>query len=512
MHDHVVRRDVLAGVAALTAAGPALAQTTPAQPAPPDIVMLDALALSAAIRARRVSCRDVMQAYLTQIRRFNPAVVAIVSMRDDATLLREADERDAELARGQHRGWMHGFPHAVKDTALARGVPATFGSPIFRDNLPEEDSIFVERLRASGMILLGKTNVPEFAFGSNSYNSVFGTTGNAYDNAMTAGGSSGGAATSVMLRMQPVADGSDYFGSLRNPAGWANMVALRPSMGRVPFGPSAEVFWQQAAIEGPMGRTVAETAALLATMAGPDSRAPLSLADDPRVFAGSLDRDLRGLRVGWLGSLTEQYPFEPGVLDLCRGAVRAFETLGATVDEARLDVPRELIFDSFTTIRHWIFRGAYGPVMDVPGNRERMKPEAQFEIDRGRALTAAQLFDAAEHRSTVWQAVVKLQERFDILVMPTAQVFPFDKTIPWPRTVGGVEMDTYHRWMEVCALASLCGLPAAAVPAGFSAAGLPMGLQLIGRWRDDLGVLQAARGYEVATNFHRRLPPALRAG
>ena len=237
-----------------------------------EIIAMDAAELSSAIRTRKVSCREVMQAYLDQIDRVNPKVNAIVSLRDRDAVLAEADERDRELAGGYYRGWMHGFPQAPKDLAATVGLPTTLGSPIFRDTIPPEDAIVVERIKKSGAIIIGKTNVPEFGLGSHTYNNVFGTTLNAYDQTKTAGGSSGGAAVALALRMLPVADGSDMMGSLRNPAAYNNIFGFRPSLGRVPLAPTPEIFYQQLATEGPMARTVTDLAMLLSTQAGYDER------------------------------------------------------------------------------------------------------------------------------------------------------------------------------------------------------------------------------------------------
>ncbi|MBL6082361.1 amidase [Belnapia sp. T18] len=488
------------------------AADVPPASSPPELVMLDATELSRAIHAKRVSCREVMEAHLDHIGRVNLSANAIVSLRPREVLMAEARERDDRLARGEAAGWMHGFPHAVKDLAATAGLRTTFGSPLFEEHVPQADAIVVERMRAAGAIVIGKTNTPEWGMGSQTYNPVFGTTTNAYDPSRTAGGSSGGAAAALALRMVPVADGSDFAGSLRNPPGWNNVVGLRPSRGRVPNGPTPEVFVQQFGTEGPMGRSVADTAMLFAIMAGPDDRIPLSLGEDPGVFARPLEVDVRGRRVGWLGGLAEQLPFEPGVLDLCRNALSAFGVIGCAVEEAKLDFPRERIWNSFVALRSWLNAGALRPLYADPVKRARLKPEAVWEVETGIKLSGEEVFAASLARSELYQAVRNLLERFDCLVLPTAQVFPFDAKIHWPEEINGVPMDSYHRWMEVVALPTLCGLPTMAMPAGLDPRGLPMGLQIIGRWCDDLGVLQLARAYESATDWTRKvLPPPVRA-
>ncbi|MDQ2695559.1 MAG: amidase, partial [Pseudomonadota bacterium] len=304
-----------------------------------DLVLLSARDLARTIRSRQVSCVEVMQAFLDHIDRFNPQVNAIVSLQDRDGLVRQATERDRQLARGQWLGWMHGFPQAPKDLALTAGIPTTWGSPLFRDFVPQADAIIVGRARRSGAILIGKTNVPEFGLGSQTYNPVFGPTGNAYDPARTAGGSSGGAAAALALRMLPVADGSDMMGSLRNPAAYNNVIGFRPSFGRVPYGPTLEGFVQQLGYEGPMGRTVTDVALLLSVQAGYDERSPLSIHQDPARFAEPLRRDVSGARLAWLGDLGGYLPMEPGILELCQNAFRVFESIGCAVEPTLPDYP-----------------------------------------------------------------------------------------------------------------------------------------------------------------------------
>ena len=474
---------------------------------PDPIVMMTATALAACIKRRELSCREVMQATLDQIDRVNPAVNAIVALRPRDALLAQADAADART--GQATGWMHGLPHAVKDLAATTDIPTSLGSPLFAGNLPRHDAIFVERLRASGAILIGKTNTPEFGMGSQTYNRVYGTTGNAYDPSRTAGGSSGGAAVALALRMVPVADGSDFAGSLRNPAGWNNVFGFRPSVGRVPGGPTNELFLTSVATEGPMARNVTDLAMLLSVMAGPDARAPQSLPGDPQEFTRPLARDMTGVRIGWLGDLGG-IPMAPGMLDLCRSGLQRLTAAGCTIEPATLGVGRETIWHSITTLRQAFQAGRLGPLYHDPAKRAQMKPEAVWEIERGLGLSAVDVYAASVQRSAVYEAFRLAFGQFDFLALPTAQVFPFDATVPWPGVVGGVAMDSYHRWMEVVAGPSLAGLPTAAVPAGFGPDGLPSGIQLIGPPRQDFAVLQLAYAYEqVAQDVLGRLPPLL---
>jgi amidase len=337
---------------------------------------------------------------------------------------------------------------------------------------------------------------------------VFGTTRNAYDRTRTAGGSSGGAAVALALRMLPVADGSDHAGSLRNPAAFNNVLGFRPTFGCVPSA-EGDVFLPTLGVIGPMARTATDLARLLSVLAGPDPRAPLSSRDSPARFAAPLDRDVTGTRIGWLGDLGGHLPFEPGVLELARAALGAFETLGCTVDDARVGYPMERVWQSWLVQRAFQVGSALKVHHADPARRARIKPEARWEIERGAQLTAYQLADAQTERTAWYHAVRALFDRFDYLVLPSAQVFPFDAGTHWPHQIAGRDMDTYHRWMEVVVPITMAGSPALNVPAGFSPAGLPMGIQLVGRPHDELGCLQLAHAYEQATNGVARRPPPL---
>lgn len=473
-----------------------------------DLTTMTAVELSGAIKNRKVSCREVMTAYLARIDRLNPKVNAIVALRDEAELLREADERDEDLARGDWRGPLHGFPHAVKDLSPVRGILSTEGSPILKDFVGKEDSIFVERLRRGGVVFIGKTNTPEFGLGSQTYNEVYGATRNPYDLSKTAGGSSGGAATALALRLQPVADGSDFGGSLRNPAGYNNVIGFRPSYGRVPAGPNKEIFFQQLSTDGAMGRNVADTAMLLSVMAGPDSRAPLSIDQNPAVFAEPLKHDPRGTRIGWLGDMGKM-PMEPGVLDLCRKALGDFEALGCVVEEASIDFPVEKIWRTFVTLRHFFMIGRLQAYYNDPAKRALLKPEAVWEVENGLRLSAIQIHEAVAARAAWYQALRRAFEKFDFLVLPSSQVFPFDVTTHWPSEIAGTKMDSYHRWMEVMGPATLSTCPVIGLPAGFNEAGLPMGIQVMGPRQADLALLRLAYAYDEATGWAAKRPPPL---
>ncbi len=475
---------------------------------PSEIVYLDAAPLAQAIRSRQVSCAEVMTAYLDHIDRVNPLVNAIVSLRDRESLLEEAAERDRQLAHGEYLGWMHGMPHAVKDLVPTRGIRTTWGSPLLADFVPAADDIIVERLRGAGAILIGKTNVPEWGLGSQTYNNVFGTTLNAYDRSRTAGGSSGGAASALALRMVPVADGSDHAGSLRNPAAFNNVLGFRTTFGRVP-GAELDPFQARLGVVGPMARTVTDLALLLSVLAGFDARAPLSTRESPERYAGSLDRDFTGTRVAWLGDLGGHLRFEPGVLELCQAALRALETVGCAVEGVRPPFDMERVWRSWLVLRAQQVGCALKDLHADPAKRAMLKPEARWEVERAARLSVFEVADASLERGLWYAAVLDLFSRYDYLVLPSAQVFPFDAAVHWPREISGQEMDTYHRWMEVVIPVTMSGCPALNVPVGFGPGGLPMGMQLVAPPHAELACLELARAYERATGWVEKSPPRI---
>lgn len=465
---------------------------------PDDPTALDATALSAAIHARTVSCRELMQATLARVDALNPRFRAIVNLAPADALLAQADACDAELARGHSRGWMHGMPQAIKDTGHATGFPTTFGVGALKDALPAQDSVHVARMKAAGCIVIGKTNMPEFGLGSHTFNRLFGTTPNAWDPALSAGGSSGGAAVALALRLLPVADGSDFMGSLRNPAGWNHVFGLRPSQGRVPAAPKPELWVSQLGTDGPMARTVRDLARLLQTQAGYDPRAPLSLADEAGGFVPGPDASVRGQRIGWLADLGGHLAVEPGILAGCERALAVMQQAGAEVEPLGLGFPPAQLWEAWLVWRQALVAPAVAAVLARPGARAGVKPEALWEHDRAQGLDFNRFIAAAQVRSAFHLHLLDLFERVDALALPTAQVWPFDAALDWPREVAGRPMDTYHRWMEVTLYATFAGLPAISVPAGFDATGrLPLGLQLVGRPRGDAALLRLAAGYEA---------------
>jgi amidase len=466
-----------------------------------DICFLSARELARLIRTRSLSAREVMRAFLGQIARVNPKINAIVAKLDDAKCLDLADRADRELARGYDVGPLHGLPFAFKELDPAVGFPMTRGSLIFRDFMPAEDSVLVERLKRAGVLPIGKTNVSEFGMGSHSYNEVYGTTFNPYDLSKTAGGSSGGAGAALAAGLLSLASGSDLGGSLRNPANFNNVVALRPTVGLVPSAPVALPFLGFT-VKGPMARSVADAAFLLSAMAGADSRDPLCYPCDASAFATPLDRDFKDVRVAWcpdLGSL----PLDRRVKEALEAQRRTFVDLGCVVEDACPDLSgADKIFLTLRALSYW---HTLGPLLEK--HRDQMKAEAVWQIEAGRKLTGGDIVRAMADHGALMERFRVFLEKYDFLVCAVNQLPPFDARLDWPKEIDGAPMEHYIAWMKSAYWITTTFCPAISVPAGFTAEGLPVGIQIVGRYRDDLSVLQIAHAFEQATGFGRRRPP-----
>ncbi len=467
----------------------------------PNLCFMDARALAALIRSREISARDVMVAHLRQIERLNPTLNAIVAKLPDEECLRLADEADRRVARGEAVGPLHGLPIAFKDMQAAVGFPYTQGSPIFKDVMPETDSLLVERLRRAGVIPIGKTNVPEFGMGSQTYNVVYGTTVNPYDVTKTVGGSSGGAGAALAAGMLPIADGGDLGGSLRNPANFNNVVALRPTVGLVPIAPNPLPVLGFG-VNGPMARSVSDVALLLSTMVGTDSRDPGCYPSDPRTFAEPLElANLAGVRVAWSPDLGE-LPLDPRVRAVIETQRLTFERLGCIVDDA---VPPLAGADEvFLTLRR--FRSAATLGLLLPAYRDELKAEALAEIESGAQLTSADIATAMTRHGQLMEQMRGFQDTYEFIVCAVNQVPPFDADLHWPKSINGVKMESYVAWMKSAYWISATWRPAMSVPAGFTDEGLPVGLQIVGRYREDRRLLEFAYAFEQATNIGRRHP------
>ncbi|MEO8256230.1 MAG: amidase [Acidobacteriota bacterium] len=492
------RRDILMSLAAL----PLLSSTPEAQAAASPICFMSAVEMARLIRTRKLSAREALAAHLTQIDRINPRVNAIVTLVPDlaAAAAADADERQA---RGKKLGPLHGLPVAHKDLFDTRGIRTTFGSPLYADNIPADDDIVVERMRRAGAITIGKTNTPEFGSGSQTFNSVFGATRNPYDLTKTCGGSSGGAAVALACGLVPVASGSDTGGSLRNPAAFCNVVGFRPSIGRVP-NPKAALAWSTLSTSGCLGRSVADLAFVLSTIAGPDSRAPLSINEPGTRFARPLDRRFKGVRVAWFKDLGG-VPFDPRVRTVVDAHRQTFESLGCIVDQAEPDfLPAEI---AFRVLRAWNTANSYGDRLRA--HPDAFKDTLTEEIKDGLRLTGTDVARAETAHAQLWRRFQAFLETYEYFVLPTTQLPPFDVETPYPTEIAGIRFDSYIDWMKSCWYISATGNPAASVPAGFTPEGLPVGVQIVGRANDDFGVLQLAHAFEQATGFGQRHPPLL---
>lgn len=465
-----------------------------------EIVFMTACEMARRIREREISALEVMEAHLAQIERVNHKVNAIVTLVAEQAL-KAAREADSRLAKRDKIGVLHGLPVAHKDLVDTKGIRTTYGSPIFRDHVPEVDGLIVERLRSAGAITLGKTNTPEFGAGSQTFNPVFGPTRNPYDLSKTCGGSSGGAAVALACGMVPIADGSDLGGSLRNPASFCNVVGFRPSAGRVPTWPTPSA-WFPLTVEGPMARTVQDVALMLGAMAGPDPRCPISIAEPGDRFWGPLERDFKGVRVAWsrdLGGL----PVEPEVTSVLESRLGVFRELGCTVEEAEPDLSdADEVFRAF---RAWRFELSHGKLLDQ--FRHLMKPTVIWNIEEGRRLTGPQLGRAELKRTALYHRVREFMDQYDFLALPVSQVLPFPVEQEYANQINNVQMETYLDWMRSCYYITVTGLPAISVPCGFSSHGLPVGLQIVGRYQQDWEVIQMAYAFQEATGFWKRRPP-----
>jgi amidase len=455
--------------------------------------------LARRIRTKEVSAVEVMSAHLARIERLNPALNAIVTLHADEALERARDA-DARQARGERLGPLHGLPVAHKDSMLTRGMRTTWGSPIYKDFVPTEDSTIVARQREAGAIAVGKTNVPEFTAGSQTFNTVFGATRNPYDPSKTCGGSSGGSAVALACGMVALADGSDLGGSLRNPANFCNVVGLRPSIGRVSRAPSQDV-WNTLAVNGPMARTVEDVALYLSVLAGADARDPLTFEEDGGIFRQPAAREFKGTRVAWsadLGGL----PVDPAVTAALESQRGAFAEIGCEIEEASPDL--DGADEVFQTLRGVLFACEFGELLDrYP---DSFKETIVWNIQFGRALTGEQVGRATALRTQVFTRMHEFMERYEFLIAPVNQVPPFAIDVPYVTEIAGVKMENYLDWMRSCSWITVTGHPTISVPCGFTPDGLPVGVQIVGRYRDELGLLQFARAFEQRTQTGRRRP------
>jgi len=490
--DSISRRDA-ARLLGGAAASPLFAASAP------DICALSAVEMASLIRRKKLSARDVMAAHLKQIDRVNPQVNAIVTLVADQAM-DQARKADEAQAHGGKLGELHGIPVAIKDLFPTAGIRTTSGSRLYKDFIPDHDAIHVERLKHAGAIVVGKTNTPEFGAGSQTFNEVFGATHNPWDLTKTCGGSSGGSAVSLTTNMVPLADGSDNGGSLRNPAAFCNIVGLRISPGRVPFFAGTDA-WSTLSVNGPMGRSVADVALMLSVMAGPDPRCAISITDPGSRFAGNIDAPVKGARIAWFkdfGGL----PFDSRVTDAVNAQRKVFEALGCIVESAEPDLAGG--DEAYATIRLWNYASSYAA--DVQRHPELFKDTILESVELGSKMTGSDIARAIALRSRVWDQMRKFQEKYDYFIVPSTQVPPFDIREPWVKEINGHRMRNYIEWMKCCWMISVTECPSISMPCGFTPEGLPVGLQIVGRHRDELSVLKMAHAFEQATRFGAKRP------
>jgi amidase len=451
-----------------------------------------ARAMADAVRRREVSAVELMDLHLDRIAERNPRLNAIVSLDEDRARVGAA-EADAALAAGDPVGPLHGLPFAFKDTHAVAGWRTTFGSPLFKDFVPEQDELIVERVRAAGVVVIGKTNVPEFAAGSHTFNKVFGTTLNPVDPSRSAGGSSGGAACALAAGMVPLADGSDMGGSLRNPASFCGVVGLRPSLGRVPQWPHHNQ-WETTSVGGPLARNVGDLALLLSVLAGPDPRAPQALGDPGIVFAPPVSGALTGLRVAVSADLGGLLEVDTDVASVVEGSRKVFEGAGASVDSAHPSLAEG--DDTFRTLRAWHFQAMFGRLLAE--HPDDFKQSLADNIRAGEHLTGADVARAYAQRTTLSERMREFFTGHDLLVLPSSQVPPFPADQEFPSEINGRPMETYLDWMRACYLITVTGCPAISVPFGRTPDGLPVGVQLVAPHGADRFLLEVAAALEAA--------------
>jgi amidase len=496
MTDKATRREVLMGIAAASLFPTASLE---GEPVASPLCFTSAVEMAQLIRTKKLSAREALAEHLKQIDRVNAKVNAIVTLVPEmaAAAAAKADEMQAH---NEKLGPLHGLPVAHKDLINTRGIRTTFGSPLFKDSIPTEDSIIVERMRRAGAIIVGKTNTPEFGAGSQTFNTVFGATRNPYDLTKTCGGSSGGAAVALACGMVPVATGSDAGGSLRNPAAFCNIVGFRPSIGRVP-NPKAGFGWSTLSTMGCLGRSAADLALSLSTIAGPDPNTPLAINEPGELFARPLGRSFKGVRVAWFKDLGG-VPFDPRVRTVVDAHRATFESLGCIVEQAEPDfTPAEI---SFRTLRAWTDAANYDTMLQQ--HPDAFKDTLKDEIQTGSKLTGQDIARAETAHTLLWRRFQAFLEKYEYFILPTTQSPPFDVNTPYPTEIAGVHFDNYIDWMKSCWYISATGNPAASVPAGFTLEGLPIGLQIVGRDKQDFSVLQIAHAFEQTTGFSKRRP------
>ena len=458
-----------------------------------------ALKIRDAVRGKAISATEVVKAHLDRIDAINPQINAIVTLVPDLALA-QAREIDAAIDRGETLGPLAGVPVAHKDLTLTQGIRTTFGSKLFADFIPTRDAEIVARMKAAGAITLGKTNTPEWGAGSQTFNDIFGVTRNPYDRSKTAGGSSGGAAAALAARLVPLCDGSDFGGSLRNPASFCNVVGFRTTPGRVPIVPS-ENPEDPLPIAGPMARTVDDCALLLSVISGAHDQAPLSSLAE-QLFEPPISVGAGPSKIAFSADFSGQIPVDPQVIDCLRRVRACFQEIGCEVTNDCPDLAGAN--DAFHILRASSFARRHGA--GVRRNPRDYKQTIVWNVEAGLALTNADVQRGLQRQADLIERFRVFFKRYDFLVTPVVQVPPFDAALEYVTEINGQPMQTYIEWMQSCSVFSVTGLPALSLPAGFTSNGLPIGLQIIGKSRADLAVLQLAKAFETINPIWQQAP------
>jgi amidase len=454
-----------------------------------------------AVKRKKISPVEIMDAVLARIEKINPKLNAYCTVVPEKAR-QAAKKAEKAVTKNEKLGPLHGVPVSVKDLTPTAGIRTTWGSKIFEDFVPQEDALVVQRLKAAGAIVVGKTNTPEFGAGANTYNQVFGTTWNPWKPGYTCGGSSGGAAVALACGLGPLATGSDLGGSLRIPASFCGVVGFRTSAGMVPIYPSY-LGWDTLAVEGPMARTVGDTALMLSVIAGQDDRSPISFPIEPRELLKAVQApEIKGLRVAWSPDLGIS-PVDEEVRKIVASAARRFSELGCRVEQAAPD---------FTGVQQIIHVTRAARMVALHGEklekwRHQMNPNLVWNIEQGVPLTAKEIGEAEKERTALYHRVREFFVPYDLLLTPTVAVPPFPQEMIYPKVINGQPMKNYQEWLYLTYAITLTGLPAISIPCGFTPEGLPVGLQIVGRRLAETTVLKAAAAYEAAEPWKDKRPP-----
>ena len=456
---------------------------------------------------KKISAEEVTDYYLQRIKKYNPVINAIVSLKDEEEIKAEAKEKDFTKNSDNKLKLLYGLPLAVKDLFDVKGIPTTYGIKEFKNNIPTKNSLIVDRLINHGAIIIGKTNVPEFAVGAHTNNKLFGPTANVYDTNSSAGGSSGGSAAAIAAELVPMSDGSDMMGSCRIPAAFANIYGIRPTPGLIPVerNVSQKIDLPHLSTAGCLARTPNDMSLMLDAISGKHPSDPLSF-DLQSTFTNSnlSEFQFSKVKIGWLGDIQGQYLFEADILELCEKALQTLEQNKLQVELLKINMKTNIIWDSWTTLRASIL---YQDIIDMKlENISEMHPGIVWEHHKGQNITDDDISNALKQRNICMHEIDNLFNKFDFLALPASQIFPFNKETDYPKKIGRTGLDTYHRWMEVAALASLLGLPTMSVPVGFNKDGLPMGMQIIAKKGNDLELVAFAKKYEQIFLFSKYKP------